>query len=121
MTMAGTFTGALSLICQMQPIASVRPEPVTISIRDGAAEISGLDDASVQHGLIAYRGSRGALRLVAITLREPERDIWAELRPQSGGGYALAFHSAPHGTPRPSEVWARGQCAVGNPGRHANR
>ena len=112
MVTASTFAGALSLICQTQPPYGVRPEPVTINVRDGNADISGLDDAAVEHGLIASGGPRGALRLVAITLREPEFDIWADLTPTRGGSYALAFYSAPHGTPTPREMWAQGACTV---------
>jgi len=109
---ASTFAGALSLVCQMLPVDGVAPERVMIDVRNGAARIAGLDDASIQHGLIANRAAKGALRLVAITLREPETDIWADLTPDRRGGYALAFRSAPHGTSIPTNVWGEGQCVV---------
>jgi hypothetical protein len=112
MVVLSTFAGTLSLVCQMLPVDGVAAERVTIDVRNGAAQISGLDDASIQHGLIANRAPDGALRLVAMTLREPETDVWADLTPDRRGGYALAFHSAPHGRSIPSNMWGAGQCVV---------
>jgi hypothetical protein len=110
MVMAATFTGALSLLCQLHAANVASADGVRIDIRDGAAEFTGLEDMAFARGAIANRGRRGALRLVAITPREPESDIWADLIPNRQGGYALAFYSTPHGAARPRTVWGRGQC-----------
>ncbi len=110
MVMATTFTGALSLVCQMQPGDVPSANPVRIEMRDGAAEFHDLEDMAFARGAIVNRGRRGALRLVAITPREPEFDSWADLTPDGRGGYALAFFATPHGGARPRTVWGRGQC-----------
>ncbi len=110
MVMAASFTGMLSLICQMTAADAIGSGRFRIDVRDGGAEISGLEDMAFARGAIANRGRRGALRLVAITPREPEVDIWADLIPNRRGGYALAFFSTPHGVARPRSTWGRGQC-----------
>lgn len=121
MVVASTFAGTMSLVCHMLPVDAVAPEPVTIEVRNGAAHIAGLDDASIQYGLIANRAPNGGLRLVAMTAREPEMDVWADLTPDRRGGYALAFHSAPHGTSTPSDIWGEGRCTVETQSRGRSR
>jgi hypothetical protein len=109
MVMLASFTGALSLVCQMNAADAIGSGRFRIDVRNGGAEISGLEDMAFARGAVANRGRRGALRLVAINPREPEFDIWADLTPNRGG-YALAFYSRPHGATRPRTVWGRGQC-----------
>jgi hypothetical protein len=121
MVVASTFAGTLSLVCHMLPVEVVASEPVTIEVRNGAAQIAGLDDVSIEHGLIANRAPNGGLRLVAMTVREPEMDVWADLTPDRRGGYALAFHSAPHGISTPSNVWGEGRCTVETENRGISR